>query len=78
VASGQQGSAGKPEPRVWEGVSVPLVIGKSPWSGWGLLLSASALLLAISTDAKPQGEFGHPWMDSAQLMAWRLLVPRGI
>nr|XP_012605464.1 protein shisa-3-like [Microcebus murinus] len=44
-----------------------LVMGKTQWSGLGLLLWASVLLLAMPRGVRPQGEFCHSWIDSAQL-----------
>ncbi|XP_023364684.1 protein shisa-1-like [Otolemur garnettii] len=53
------------------------VMGKTQRSGLGLLLQASALLLAMPSGVKPQGEFCHSWIDSAQLWHEGFQCPGG-
>ncbi|XP_062039078.1 protein shisa-1-like [Lepus europaeus] len=47
------------------------------WSGLGLFLRASALLLAMPRGARSQGEFCHHWMDSARLWHGGFQCPEG-
>ncbi|KAM4799066.1 protein shisa-1-like isoform 1-T1 [Urocitellus parryii] len=52
-------------------------MGRPQWSGMGLLLGASVLLLAMLRSAKSQGEFCHHWMDSTGLLHGGFLCPEG-
>ncbi|XP_004595315.2 protein shisa-1-like [Ochotona princeps] len=53
------------------------VMGPPQWSGLGLLLCASTLLLALPKSARSQGEFCHHWMDSAQVLHGGFQCPEG-